>query len=137
MTPDVLIAHPHVLPLVLVIGTAVAGFVAACLSDAELRADVRAAILRAGWTLQAAAAQIGISRQRLRAQLDGMDPLTCLARLAQLDGFLPAFIEVTAPKFGIVIVKNEELAGILDELRGVKTRMARMSLDSSQQERLA
>lgn len=107
-------------------GALLCGFVAACLSEQTLRQDVLAALQKAGWTILAAATQIGMSRQRLGHQLDGTDPLTCLSRLlTQLEGFASAFTEISATHQSFVLVTNTDLADILANLKGNKV-MARM-----------
>lgn len=125
---SLLLAHPVATArTACVLGVLLGGFVAACLTEADLRADVRAALERARWTLEAAAAQIGISRQRLGHQLNGTDRLTCLTRLALLEGFWPALIDISAGRSGQLVIHNAELAEILTFLKGNKV-MARMTM---------
>lgn len=131
-----LLLHAHWLPAAIVVLTVLVGVAVAALADRDLCTDILKALARAGWKLDAAACSIGISSARLSKQLNGHDPLTALSRLLALEGVHAAFVEVSAPRYGIVVVPNQELADILSCLRGNK-RMQKMALREGSDEAAA
>jgi hypothetical protein len=133
---DLLLAHTQTVRLAFLVSVVLGGVLAAVLADADLRRCASLALERAGWPRQAAAAQIGISRQRLGHQLDGADPFTCFYRLAGLEGFWPALMELSASSCGITVVHNADLAQILGHLQGNKV-MARMNLTAQKAQQTA
>lgn len=98
------------------------------LSDAEFRASVIRALARAGWGLEAAAVQIGLSVSRFSKQINGHDPLTFLARAHQLDGFLSALIEETASPLGLILLRDVDLQRLIAGLDRLERRMVKMDL---------
>lgn len=107
---------------------ALCGLLTAAIADPEFRADVLEALRRAGHPIEATAVQIRMSRRRFSAMVNGHEPFTAFERLWVLPGFAAAFVEVSAPRYGMHVVKGGELVQVVEQLRTYHTRMLRMAL---------
>lgn len=103
------------------------------LSSETLRQIVNEALDWSGWPIEAAAAQMGMSRQRLSEQLRGNDPLTFLGRSWMLSGFLTELGCRLAERSGAVVVKHTDLQVLITEVKALtKRRMARAELSAKE-----
>lgn len=89
-------------------------------ADADLRHDVTLALKRADWPTDAAAMQVGLSRQRFSRQLNGHEPITFLDRaLTRVTGFEREFLALRAQRAQLLVVERGELADAVTALRAL------------------